>query len=512
MRAGVIDIGSNSIKLSIGELVKKDIKILEHLKNIVPIGKHTFLKGRISQEIINQTVSILGKYKQVLDEYETRNVIVIATTAVREARNRDIFIDAVLRRTGFKIEVFTAGDVVYYSDSYLSYMLKKTYPIHMKNLLIAELGAGSLDVSMMGKGLILSNFALPVGTMRIRQLMNKLDGSMEENHEVVKEYIGNAFQYLKRNIPEIHMDDIILIDENYSLYIQQILAREKKEEEKFYQLGAKDAETFMMQLVDKRVEEIAREYKIPLDIADVITEYAIILNNFFSLTKNKHIYIFNTSLAEAILANILLNVELAEKYNKTNQLVSAARFLCRKFNVDLNHAKQVAHLSQVLFDALKGHLGINEEDSLYLILAAYLRDIGLFIHNRSHHKHTEYIISCSRLFRLTDDEVKIIACIARYHRRGTPKNTHVLYSSLPLDKQILVQKLSALLRIANSLDASHKQKVKSLQVKLNRNQDVTLIVETYQNFTLEKMYFLDRKEYFEEITGNKVNLAVQNTP
>lgn len=509
MRAGVIDIGSNSIKLSIGEDVKKDINILEHLKNIVPIGKHTFLKGRISQEIINQTVNILGKYKQVLDEYETRNVMVIATTAVREAENRDIFLDTILRKTGFKIEVLTAGDVVYYSDSYLSYMLKKTYPIHMKNLLIAELGAGSLDISVMEKGLILSNFALPVGTMRIRQLMNRLDGSMEENHEVVREYIENAFLYLKRNVPDTQIDDVILIDENYSLYIQQILAM-KKEEAKFYQLGIKDAETFMQQLADKGIEEIAREYKIPIDIADVITEYAIILNNFFSLTKNKHIYIFNTSLAEAILANILLNVELAEKYNKTNQLVSAARFLCRKFNVDLNHAKQVANLSQMLFDGLKDQLGLKEDDSLYLILAAYLRDIGLFVHNRSHHKHTEYMISCLKLFRLTDEEVRVIACIARYHRRGTPREAHPLYNSLPLDRQILVQKLSALLRVANALDASHKQKVKKLQVKLNRNQDVTVEVETYQNFSLEKMFFLERKEYFEEITGNKINLVIKS--
>ena len=69
MAAGVIDIGSNSIKLLIGEPSDGDIMILEALKNVVPIGRSTFLKGQISQEPINLTISILEKYKKILKDY-----------------------------------------------------------------------------------------------------------------------------------------------------------------------------------------------------------------------------------------------------------------------------------------------------------------------------------------------------------------------------------------------------------------------------------------------------------
>jgi len=130
MRAAVIDIGSSSIKLIIGERDEDSVKILESLKNVLPIGKQTFFKGRISQELINQTISFLEKYKQVLKEYEVTNVRVIATTAVREAANKDIFLDTVTRKTGFTIEIFNVGDVIYYIDTYLSKKLKKAYPIH----------------------------------------------------------------------------------------------------------------------------------------------------------------------------------------------------------------------------------------------------------------------------------------------------------------------------------------------------------------------------------------------
>lgn len=83
MRAAVIDIGSSSIKLLIAESQGEDIKIIESLKNVIPLGKHVFLKGRIPQTIINQTAAVLEKYKEALKEYDIESVMVIATTAVR---------------------------------------------------------------------------------------------------------------------------------------------------------------------------------------------------------------------------------------------------------------------------------------------------------------------------------------------------------------------------------------------------------------------------------------------
>ena len=201
MAAGVIDIGSNSIKLLVGEPVGSDIMIIESLKNIVPIGRATFLKGYITQELINLTINTLEKYKKVLEEYHITQVFVIATTAVREATNRNIFVDTVRRKTGLEIEVLNVGDIVYYIDAFISYKLKDTYPVHNKNLLIAEMGAGSLDISLLKKGFTLMNIGLALGALRFKQLTSKIDGSKEELSEAVQEYIENEFRYLKSRLP-----------------------------------------------------------------------------------------------------------------------------------------------------------------------------------------------------------------------------------------------------------------------------------------------------------------------
>jgi exopolyphosphatase / guanosine-5'-triphosphate,3'-diphosphate pyrophosphatase len=508
MRAGVIDIGSSTIKLLIGESHGEDVKIIESLKNPNSLGKHAFLKGRIPQTVINQTAGVLQKYKDVLKEYDVTNVMVIATTAVREARNRDIFLDTVLRKTGFKIDVLNVGDVVYYIDYFLSHKLKKTYPVREKNLLIAELGAGSLDISVMEKGLTLLNVGFPVGTLRLAQFMESLDGSLQEVHEATEEYIENEVLFIKKNNPGLAIDDIILIDENYSVYIQNVLPNKRRDSD-FFKFKASEAQEFLERLRQMNPEKIANAYQIPADISSTIAGFAIILNTLFKLNKNEYVYILEASLSEAILANLLFKFEVSEKENKLSQLVSVAHFLCRKFGMDLNHLEHVALLTGQLFDEFKEILGLEENDKLYLILASYLHDIGMFINNRSHHKHSEYLISSLNLFRLTEDEINIIACIARYHRRSAPLKTHLVYNSLASHQQILVQKLSALLRIANSLDRSHKQKVKKLQVKFSANGDATIVIFTHDNFLLEKENFMEKKELFEEITGNKLTLTVK---
>jgi len=509
MRAGVIDIGSSSTKLLIGERHGEDIKIIESLKNVVPLGRHAFLKSRIPQTIINQTASVLQKYKETLKSYDVTDVAIIATTAVREARNQDIFLDTVLRKTGFKIDVLNVGDVVYYIDYFLSHKLKKTYPVSEKNLLIAELGAGSLDMSVMAKGLTLMNIGFPIGTLRLSQFMENLDGSMQEVHEATEEYIQNEILFIKKNNPSLVIDDIILIDENYSVFIQNILPNKRRDSD-FFKFKASEAAEFLFRIREMNPEEIARTYGIPADISTTIVGFAIILNTLLKLTKNEYVYILEASLSEAILANQLFRLEASEKTDRLSQLVSVAHFLCNKYGMDLNHLKHVAFFTEQLFEAFKDILGLSAQDRLYLILAAYLHDLGMFINNRAHHKHSEYIISSTNLFRLTEDEVNIIACIARYHRRSSPLKTHLVYNSLSSEKQILVQKLSALLRIANALDRSHKQKAKRMEIKFNAVGDATIVIYTDENFLLEKENFLEKKEFFEEITGNKLTLTVKN--
>ncbi len=505
--AGVIDIGTNSIKLMIAEAGPHGITTLESLKNTTQLGRDTFFRNRITQSSINATVGILDKYREKLKEYAVTNVKVIATTAVREAGNSDVFVDTVLRRAGFTIEILTPGDVVYYIDAYLYHTLKDRYPLHDKNLLIAELGAGSLDVSLLARGYILMNAGLPLGTLRLRQLVNKLDGSRQENFEAAAEHIENQLAYFKRDMPPVTVDDIILIGEGYNPYLAEILTN-KVLRGNFFRLTEEDTIELLDKCMDKPAGDLAADLKIPLEIADTLPAYAMVQSGLLNMAESKSVYILEASLAEAILADMLLDYEISKKYNKTNQLLSIAAAISQKYNVDMEHVTCVSKFAETLFESFREILGLKKSDSLYLLLAAYLHDIGMFLNNRAHHKHTEYVISNMNLFRLSQEEIKVIACVARYHRKGRPAKTHLTYGSLSAEKQMLVQKLSAILRIANCLDSSHNQKIRRIEVTTAPSRDITVTVHAEGNVMLEKLDFNEKKEIFEEISGNHITLKI----
>ncbi|MCB9720425.1 MAG: HD domain-containing protein [Candidatus Omnitrophica bacterium] len=508
MRAAVIDIGSNSTKLVIGESDGQNLRIIDSLKNVNQIGRSTFYKGRIAQDIFHEVISVLNKYKEVIAQYEVEKVKTIATTAVREAQNRDIFLDTVRRMTGFDVEILNVGDVVYYIDAFLSYKLKKTYPINEKNLLIVELGAGSLDISVMEKGFAVASFGMPLGTLRLKQFKSGIVGSKKEIYQALEEYVENEIINTKRSFPDIKIDDIILIDESYSTELHKVIPN-KNRAASFFTFQFRESNLLISRIKGKKLDDLSEFYDIPFEHTEAIDGYAIVLNKLFKLLKKRSIYILETSLAEALLANVIYGTELAAKYSKENQLISVAKFLCYKFDLDIKHAKQVAFLSEELFKRLQSAMGLKDKDLLYLLLASYLHNIGLFINNRAHHKHTEYIINSLSLFRLKPVEIRCIACIARYHRKAIPQKSHFYYQSLAVSERILVQKLSSILRIANSLDASHKQKVKALDVEFVRPGEIDLVVTAQESLALERSTFADRKKFYEEISGSVVNLKVK---
>lgn len=508
LRAAVIDIGTHTTKLLIAESRGTGITIIEQLRNILPIGKDTFANDRISQETINKSVAILEKYKEKLKEYSITDFKVIATTAVREAENRDIFVDTIQRRTGLNVEILTVGDIIYYFHAYLYHKLRNKYPLETKNLIIAELGSGSLDVSVMSKGYTLMNIGLPLGTLRIKNIIDRLDSTIKDNFIALGENIESIFNFLKRSLPDVKIDDVIIIDESYANYISQILPG-KAFGDAFLTLDENDTALFCDKLKSLSIEKISNDFKIPAEIASIFPGYSHIMHNFVGLSLSKKVNILEITLAEAILANTVLDYEISQKYSKVNQLVSISKEIAKKYNTDLAHSEHVAVQCEILFSSLREILGLKKSDGLYLSLAALLHDIGTFISNRAHHKHSEYIISNLYLFRLNYEEVRTIACVARYHRKGNPAPSHLLYNSLSREKQILVQKLSSLLKMANSLDKTHNQKVVSLEVGSLKGQEVNLIAKTKGKFLLEKYEFNEKKALFEEISATKINLKIQ---
>ena len=157
-------------------------------------------------------------------------------------------------------------------------------------------------------------------------------------------------------------------------------------------------------------------------------------------------------------------------------------------------------------DQLSELHGLTEHYKEYLSVAAILHDIGFHIAHSKHHKHSQYIIVNSELLGYNENEIRTIACVARYHRKSHPKSSHDEYMLLPKDWRVVVNKLSAILRIADAFDRTHSSLVNSVLVTSNK-KNVFLTVDIHLNEIEIELWSIDRKkQLFEDVFGKNVKV------
>jgi len=165
------------------------------------------------------------------------------------------------------------------------------------------------------------------------------------------------------------------------------------------------------------------------------------------------------------------------RYNaEARQMLLATRSFGRRLEYDQQHAEHVRELSLMLFDQLQAIHHLPPQARVQLEAGALLHDIGHRVSHRAHHKHGEYLALNGDIPGLESRDRNIVAAVVRYHNRKTdPERHHPAYSALNSNDQRVARRLAALLRIAEGLDHSHRQRVQSIRASFQRGA-VTLRV------------------------------------
>jgi exopolyphosphatase/guanosine-5'-triphosphate,3'-diphosphate pyrophosphatase len=185
------------------------------------------------------------------------------------------------------------------------------------------------------------------------------------------------------------------------------------------------------------------------------------------------------------------------------QVLASANALGEKYRYDAPHGRAVASLATRIFDQMRTEHGLEGRHRLLLEVAALLHDVGIYVNLKGHHKHTEYILSVSEVFGLSRDDMAIVANVARYHRRATPQKSHLPYMALDRETRVEVNKLAAILRLANALDADHLQKIKEVRLLFEEGTWV-LEVQGAGDLTMERLAALARSDFLTDVFGRRL--------
>jgi exopolyphosphatase/guanosine-5'-triphosphate,3'-diphosphate pyrophosphatase len=493
--------GATAIRLVIAELTARgEIHVLEDASRAVLMGRDTFAKGAISPETIDRTVAAVDRFKTLMDGYGVSEIRAVATSAVREARNRDMFLDRVHARTGIEFEVINEAE----ESRLLFVALRKALGRHAAFrsawTLLVEVGGGSTSLTLLKKGETNRSGLYALGAIRLRQQLNLSRHGHDLQVALLKRYIANVIDEIRLDIPLRRVTNIIATGGDIRFVASQLLEREP--ESGVWEISCEALMAFCNTLERLDQDAVAERFRLPGVEAETLLSAMLVYRTLVAETSAKRIVVSDATLRAGLLLDLAEPATSAGR-DFERQVVGSAEALGFKYRFDRDHGRHVAMLATRLFDELAQEHRLGSRERLLLEVAAVLHDIGMFVSLRAHHKHSQYIIAASQIFGLSDEETMLVSNIARYHRRALPQLTHLPFVALDRQDRLIVSKLAAILRIANALDAEHLQKITAVRVG-RESKAWTLEIAGSGDLTMEQLATQARADLFEETFGREL--------
>lgn len=495
--SAVIDIGSNGLSMDIAQLQGGVIKTLEQLIYPVSLGRDTFSTGRISFEKLNKTCEIIKNFMAVATEYGVFKIRAVATTAVREAENSDYVLEQIKIRTGLNVELLddSAEKTLIYRE--IIRRLKEV-KIYKSPSLMVYIGVGNLGVSVYDNGTIPFTQNIRIGSLRLSEMLLNLQEYEEQYSIVIEDYLRGFTDTFYNTLPKGEIKHFIASGREIEMIAKLC---EGELDTTFVYIGKDKFVSLYEDLKNKTVEQIMDEYDLSQDNADLLRSAMSIYYMLLKVTSANKIIAPLVFITDAVLFEMLLPVE-AEGFKKKfdENAVLSAKAVSGRYNYDKVHAEFVEKYSLKIFDKTKKLHGLGNRERLYLQVAAIMHDVGKYINITSHYNHSYEIIRSSEIVGLDMHETELIANITKYHSSAIPNMLDYNYNRLSKKDRMLVAKLTAILRISESLDKGHIRKFENIDIKIKDNS-LMIGISTLSNTQIEEWSFANKKLLFEEVFG-----------
>ena len=497
--------GASAVRLAIAEVEPAGRhRVLEEAVKGVLLGRDTFSLGAIRPQTLDAAISAVAGFRKIMEGYGPSHVRAFATSAVREARNGDIFLDRILARTGIAFDIINEAEEVRLVFLAVRNALRKHPAFRAARSLLVEVGGGSTSLTLLRKGQPTQSGVYALGSIRVRQQLDLRRHGQETQSALLRRYIANVLEEIRLEIPLGRIAHLVAIGGDVRFAATQL---SDSEEESTREISRDVFLKFCDEIERLDEDALIERYRLPAVQAATLVPALLVYRALLTETAAQCIVVSDASLRDGMLLDVVDTGGRQSIDDFESQVLASAEALGQRYRFDRDHGRHVMILATRLFDELRDEHGMEDRQRLLLKVAALLHDIGVYVSLRAHHKHSQYVLSASQIFGLAAEEIAIVSNIARYHRRGMPQESHVPYMALDRQDRLLVNKLAAILRVANALDAEHAQKVRDLRI-VRDGTAWTLDLDCSGDVTLERLVAAARSDMFTETFGRQ--LVVQS--
>ena len=515
MRIAAIDVGTNSFHLLIAR-VRPDgaIEPIEKSKEMVRLGDSAF-RGIISPDAFGRGIEALKRFKSLAERTGCDAIIAVATSAVREAENGGDFVRVIRDETGIEMQVIRGDE-----EARLIYLgARSSLNLMGRRALVVDIGGGSVELIVGDSRDCYYTTSLKLGVLRLLDRFPLSDPPTAEERGRLAVELHKALEGPNASARKVGFDLVAMSSGTARTVAELVLGAERNDK------GEKDSRT----LANRRISfkdvyaleqrlcalSSSERAKVPgLDAkrVDSIVPGVVLIRTLLEAVHADEYVFCDAALREGLVADYAnrnrAGIELIDEIPDLRR--RSVVMLARRCQVNQVHAAHVAKLALDLFRGTRPLHNLPNSAGELLEFATLLHDVGIHISVSKHHKHSYYLITNTDLAGFSPEEILVIGCIARYHRKATPKDTHEEWKRLGDRQRERVRVLASLLRVADGLDRSYTQLVRGLRVRISE-KTIELVLSCVGEPELELWSARRKGDLMQEVFGRKLKVTFDKT-
>jgi exopolyphosphatase/guanosine-5'-triphosphate,3'-diphosphate pyrophosphatase len=494
----VIDLGSNSFRLVVFSYGDDWWKRTDEIHETVRIGEGLDATGNLQPEPIERALETLETYAHFCRATGVRDVRPVATSAIRDAGNREEFLKAARERSGLDVEVLSPEQEAWYG--YLAAVNSTT----IDDGVVLDLGGGSMQLSRLRGRAAEDMRSWPLGAVRMTERFLARDAPKPKHVKALRDHVAEALD----GVPWLggggHLVGIGGTTRNLAA-AAELQAGLPSFGVQGFRLRRDALDALVERLAELPAGERGKVPGIKAGRGDLILAGALVVQSVMEAGGFDELESTEAGLREGVFFATLLadrKPPLLEDVRRASVDNLAAQYHASRAHVD-----QVSRLALRMWDAMADagrHPGDAKEREL-LEAAATLHDIGVAIDYDDHHKHSRYLVLNAGLPGFSPRETALVGQICRYHRKGSPGLGGLAPLARKGDDRLLTR-CSAVLRVAEQLERARDQAVDSVDLRV-RDGVAQLDLQAHADVTVGLWAAERQRELFEDAFGLRLEIS-----
>lgn len=493
-----IDVGSYELSMKIFEVSKvRGMKEIDHIRYSIDMGTESYTTGKLSYHRVEELCGILREFSEIMKTYQVSDYVAYGTSAIRETENTGILLDQIAQRTGVKIEVLSNSEQRFLDYKSIAFQGEGFQKIIENGTAIVDIGGGSIQVSLFDNDTLVSTQNMKLGVLRLRERLTHLDASIRQYENLLEELVDSQLTvYQKLYLRDREIKNIIIVDD----YISTLLRKKSVNTDKNGCAGKELFARLLKEYHNKSLSELARQWDMPEENMPILYISLIMMKRIMETMGAELLWAPGVTLCDGIAYEYAeKNKMITSAHDFEKDIIACAHNISKRYRGSKKRSETLEQIALTIFDSMKKIHGLGKRERLLLQLSTILHDCGKYISMANLAECSYNIIMSTEMIGLSHIEREIVANVVKYNHLDFAYYEEMSrYSMMDRASYLKIAKLTAILRLANGLDRSHKQKFKYVKTALKEDQ-LIITVDTNENITLERGLFGARAAFFEEV-------------